>query len=120
MDFTADSINLSMVVGTPVTIWVKSVNSSDTDIPRVRFLAETDGDWYTIEDMGTVVTVPDVPDDWTGPITYDVDEGGYVFGPAGGFTMPAEYEATTELEVTAKVAGNRSVSIYAVQLPVLD
>lgn len=116
--FVDTSLALRMVVGVPVTIYVETVSNVDSPIERVRFLAATNGDWYTIEVVGTIITEPaGAEDTWIGVLTYDENEGGYVFGPAEGFTMPAPYVATTELKVTPKVSGERVIAVYAVQLP---
>lgn len=112
-DFTEGDLTLSMVVNTPVTIYVRTTSMMGEPIPRVRFLAATDGDYYTIE-----VTDSSLPaDTWRGVLTYDVTEGGYVFGPTEGFVMPNGYVATTTLSVAAKVSGSHTASVYAVQLP---
>ena len=100
-------LDLTMTVGTPIYLWVKTVNTKAYDIDKVLFLIET-ADKFNIKYWESA---------WLGPLTYGTFAGCYYYGPVTGFTVPGSYTATTRFQITAKAAGTFIAKVYAVQLP---
>ena len=100
-------IDLTLVVGTPAYIWVEAVNNSGAPIDRVQFVIKTD-EVFTIESI-----MP--PNTWGGELPFVTDH--YYYGPAEGFTMPTPYTVASKFKITPTTAGDYTVQVYAVQLP---
>jgi len=109
--YVSTDLDLTMTVGTPIYLWVKTVNNKSYSIDNVLFLVET-ADKFTIMYWGS----PPETVEWHGPLTYGTFAGCYYYGPVTGFTVPASYTVTTRFEITANAAGSFTAKVYAVQL----
>lgn len=118
-EFSDDALELDMVIGEPIYVWVRTENQSDAPIENVLFLIETvgAGDVFTIESTGA-----ENGSGWAGTLPYADSlgtHGAYHYGDAGGdltgFPMPADHDVYSEFKVTANQVGNFSVDVYTVK-----
>jgi hypothetical protein len=112
VSYVNTDLDLSMTVGTPIYLWVQTVNTKAYSIDKVLFLVET-ANKFNIRYYGSA---PETLE-WHGPLTYGTPFAGcYYYGPVTGFSMPGSYTATTRFEITANAAGSFTAKVYAVQL----